>query len=253
MFLKKIIFTIVLSYLFFISTTSICQIDKNPTNHFPKSSINFGVTPFIGYTLKYSQNEAHAKGIPAVSANLSVSYYRQIKKGYGINAGLSLLPLRYSFSWDWPTTVGNPVPNSQNNNASYFFMTYKFSVSILKYFSIKESLFLHPGIGLNLFLVPPVKHSFTAIEQHPNNEVVEYNQDFRVKSTSWNPGLHVSFGLTKVIERKKMGVTFQKQSISFDLIMNYSFSKITSGDFYIYQNEEETTSGTFDVFIRYVG
>jgi hypothetical protein len=35
--------------------------------------------------------------------------------------------------------------------------------------------------------------------------------------------------------------------------MNYSFSEIASGEFYIYQNEEKTTSGTFDVFIRYVG
>jgi hypothetical protein len=186
-------------YLFSYSNFIVCQTKY----YFPVSSINFGITPFIGYTLKYSQNVAHAKGISAVSANLSVSYYHKIKKGYGINAGLSFSPIRYGFSWDWPTTVGNPVPNSQNNNASYFFITYKFSLSILKYFGIKEGLFLHPGIGLNLFLVPPDKHSFTAIEQQPNNEVVEYTQDFKINSTIGKPGLDISFAVTKVFERKK--------------------------------------------------
>jgi len=222
------------------------------TGFFASKQIKFSLTPVLYDNLKLTYDEAKLlKSRPCFSAEVTISYYQYIAKGFGINmgAGIGLAPFNFKYDFEYPPgTVFDPNSYFDLNSYTYVDEIWVFPLSVQKMFSAKKgNLFynIEAGIKLNRIIAYPYVISIQA--DYMINDTVDARLFyFEIEDTGKQNlfSYFLKFGIIKP--------TKKQNTLGCNLVLHYCPQLIGKG-WYKFYNLSYDSHGSVEQNINYIG
>lgn len=222
-----------------------------------EKQFRFSLSSVLYDNLKLNnQGVEHLKSLPTFSGELSLSYYRHINNGYGINigAGLGLASFNLNYYFKSPENsifrtgiYGDYYKYMDLKHYEYFSIMYVFPVYFSKIFSYNKFIF-SIGMGAKYHLLLAKTFSISGgyhyyIDEN-NNDVQSFGFYLEEVNNKHLVSYFLKLGIIKM--------TKKAHSCHFNLVTNYSPQKIGKG-WYKFYNLGYESSGTVEQNINYVG
>jgi hypothetical protein len=232
------------------------QTDSVNNKLFYRSQIKFALTGCLFDNLQLTwYGEKLLRSRPLPSGEVSISYYTDIKNGYGLNVGfgLGLAPYNFHYLFKIPENSIFFTPNIEVYEADidhyeYIQEYYTFPLSVQKTFVSKKRnklRFIEAGIKLNYKVAYPSSIK-TGVVYKINDTTEARLFQMMLRSTSHRVLVSgfFKYGWQRITKRQN---TFQ-----YGFVLHYSPSKIGMGD-YEFSNLTYPSYGTIFQNINYIG
>lgn len=236
------------------------QTDSVNNKLFYRSQVKFALTGCLFDNLQVARyGEKLLRSRPLPSAEIYFSYYRHIKNGYGLNAGIGMgiAPYNINFLIDPPeNSIFQTGPYKEIykehgldlDHYEYISWYYTLPVSVQKIYKTKKNnkvRFIEGGIKFNYVVAYPYFIQLGSV--YGINDTTEARLfQMRLRSTTHRVLVSgfLKYGWQRITKRQN---TFQ-----YGFVLHYSPSKIGVGD-YEFSNLTYPSYGTIFQNINYIG
>lgn len=229
---------------------------KFESNYFLDDQIKFSISPVMYENLRISNwGEKLLKSRVTFSAEASILYYKYLKNNFGINigVGLGLVPYNIHYGFNAPENsifqtgiYKNEYSYLDDNLYDYVQSIWTFPISIEKFIKHKPNLYYSIEAGLKLNRVVAFPYEISNGYVYGINDSTDARLfDFYLTGTKKNIfSYFLKVGLLKKLENQN--------SLQFNLILNFSFTKIGIG-YYEFENLPYESRGQIGESINYIG